>query len=312
MITDRLSALFKWCRNKLKNDVLPAVADNWYALRHHNGSVCSCFSKGRNTDDDEEEGDEEQENEASLEYRTKVPIKWNQRDVVSFICHEVTMGDVKEFRICRLCKERRHQHYSNLANLGFDPVSVRKLRKKIGSLGHDNSAEERVAELKRFLHSQDLGHLSSRLITELGIFDADELPILMNDKKWVKSIVLSVADEIKLKSAVRAYAQSNAVSKTSSDIKFLGKRKSITLRPLEPVSKDISRDARRSLYKTVTETGLDRLDNRTAARPEYLQSIKSHASLGKRKPALVVPTSVKWNADTVFTEGNPSVLSVFV
>ena len=105
MITDRLSALFKWCRNKLKNDVLPAVADNWYALRHHNGSVCSCFSKGRNTDDDEEEGDEEQENEASLEYRTKVPIKWNQRDVVSFICHEVTMGDVKEFRICRLCKE---------------------------------------------------------------------------------------------------------------------------------------------------------------------------------------------------------------
>jgi len=201
---------------------------------------------------------------------------------------------------------------ADLVNLGFDPVSVRKLRKKITSLGHDNSAEERVAELKRFLRSQDLGHLSSRLITELGIFDADELPILMNDKKWVKSIGLSVADESKLKSAVRAYSQSNALKKTSSDFKMSGKRKSITLRPLEPksVSKDISRDARRSLYKTVTETGLDRFDHRTTSRPEYLQSIKSHASLGKRKPALVVPTSLNYNADTVFTAGNPSVLSV--
>jgi hypothetical protein len=201
---------------------------------------------------------------------------------------------------------------ADLVNLGFDPVSVRKLRKKIGSLGHDNTAEERVAELKRFLRSQDLGHLSSRLITELGIFDADELPILMNDKKWVKSIGLSVADEIKLKSAVRSYAQSKSLSKTSSDFKISGKRKSITLRPLEPksVSKDISNNVRRSLYKTVTETGLDRLDTRTSSCPEYLYNIKSQPILSKRKPALVVPTSVKWNADTVFTEGNPSVLSV--
>jgi hypothetical protein len=34
-------------------------------------------------------------------YVLRQPIKWNQKDVVSFICHEVTMGDVKEFRICR-------------------------------------------------------------------------------------------------------------------------------------------------------------------------------------------------------------------
>jgi hypothetical protein len=88
---------------------------------------------------------------------------------------------------------------SELLELGFDPVSVRKLRSKIESIGHDHSAEQRVADLAHFLRSSGLGHLRDRLMNQLGVFDRDELPVLIGDKKWVKSIGLSVADEIKFK-----------------------------------------------------------------------------------------------------------------
>ena len=88
---------------------------------------------------------------------------------VAFVCQEVTMGDVKEFRICRLCMENEVDGVALLAasdndllELGFDPVSVRKLRSKLDSIGHDNSAEQRVADLAHFLRSNGLGHLRDR------------------------------------------------------------------------------------------------------------------------------------------------------
>lgn len=136
-----------------------------------------------------------------------------------------TQGDVKEFRICRLCMENEVDGVALLAasdddllELGFDPVSVRKLRSKLDSIGHDNSAEQRVAELAHFLRSSGLGHLRDRLMNQLGVFDRDELPILISDKRWVKSIGLSVADEIKFKSAVRQYAQEKVTAETAAQV----------------------------------------------------------------------------------------------
>jgi hypothetical protein len=176
----------KWVGRKYKDDVSPALADYWYAATQH-GGVCNCLpsSRKKHDIDDEEEVEEEQVGN-SLEYQQKIPPKWTMQDVVSFVCQEVTMGDVKEFRICRLCTENEVDGTALLAasdqdllELGFDPVSVRKLRTKLDSIGHDTSAEQRLHDLEHFLRSSGLAHLRDRLIRQLGVFDRDELPTLI-------------------------------------------------------------------------------------------------------------------------------------
>eukprot|EP00277_Geminigera_cryophila_P032033 CAMPEP_0173063520 /NCGR_PEP_ID=MMETSP1102-20130122/4436_1 /TAXON_ID=49646 /ORGANISM="Geminigera sp., Strain Caron Lab Isolate" /LENGTH=375 /DNA_ID=CAMNT_0013930345 /DNA_START=426 /DNA_END=1554 /DNA_ORIENTATION=+ len=306
----RAKTLVKWVGRKYTSSLVPAFADYWYACRFH-GNICSCLGSGRSKNKEEEEEEEVNAEAATLEYQGKIPEKWSQKDVVSFVCQEVTMGDVKEFRICRLCTENEVDGTALLAasdtdllELGFDPVSVRKLRGKLESLGHDNSAEQRVVE-------NDLGHLRDRLMNELGVFSRDELPTLIADKKWVKTIGLKIADEIKLKSAIRQYAQGLVTEETSKRLGSVGhlsgnKKKSISLR--KKSSAEDGLNARQNVYNVVKQTGLDKVDFRSKGRPKWLMDVKVGSGHAKptRRVGLVVTTPVKWNSDTVFTPPNLS------
>ena len=304
--------VFKWMGRKYTTSIAPACADYYYAVTHH-GGVCNCLPSSRKRKEQDEE--DLDDNEAaldgqSLEYQTKIPQKWTQKDVVSFVCQEVTMGDVKEFRICRLCMENEVDGTALLAaadedllELGFDPVSVRKLRGKLDSIGHDNSAELRVGMLEHFLRSNGLGHLRDRLLKELGVFDRDELPALISDKKWVKSIGLTLQDEIKLKSAIRQYAQEQVTSETARQLGSVGnldgKQKSISIRKKDSASE--SMNARQGVYDVVRRSGLDKVNFRRKGRPEWLMDVKADAKMAGRRRRLEVPAPTKWNSDTVFT-----------
>ena len=114
----------RWVGKKYSQDLAPAMADYWYAIRHHH-AACSCFAAKKNAEEEDEDLHAVQGQ--SDEYQQKIPSKWTQRDVVSFVCQEVTMGDPKEFRICRLCRENEVDGTSLLAasdadllELGFD------------------------------------------------------------------------------------------------------------------------------------------------------------------------------------------------
>lgn len=299
----------RWVGKKYSQDLAPAMADYWYAIRHHH-AACSCFAAKKN--DEEEDEDLHAVQGQSDEYQQKIPSKWTQRDVVSFVCQEVTMGDPKEFRICRLCRENEVDGTSLLAasdadllELGFDPVSVRKLRSKIESRGHDNSSEQRIAELQHFLRTSGLGHLRERLMTQMGVYDRDELPTLIADKKWVKSVGLTLQDEIKLKSAIRQYAQGLATAETSKQLEnvgaLAGKQKSITIR--KKVSAADLMNARRTVYLTVKSTGLDKVDIRSSAagRPQWLMDVQARGETTERKVPLKVPEPVKWDTSNIFT-----------
>jgi hypothetical protein len=99
---------FKWVGRKYRDSVAPVLADYWYAARHHSFGGFGGGGKGEGEDGDEDEDLADIGN--SLEYQQKIPAKWTQRDVVAFICQEVTMGDIKEFRICRLTMEVAESH----------------------------------------------------------------------------------------------------------------------------------------------------------------------------------------------------------
>ena len=75
---------FKWMGRKYKDSVAPVLADYWYAARHHH------FGGGRGKGEGGDEGEEDDLEDMgnSLEYQTKIPAKWSQRDVVRSCMHD--------------------------------------------------------------------------------------------------------------------------------------------------------------------------------------------------------------------------------
>lgn len=87
---------------------------------------------------------------------------------------EITLGDAKEYRICRLCEEREVDGAAlisatneELMELGFDGVLTRKLRMKIADHGRDRTAEYKIEELRIFLKRCGLPQYRDRLINDL-------------------------------------------------------------------------------------------------------------------------------------------------
>ncbi|MFN9961499.1 MAG: hypothetical protein ACK55I_51145, partial [bacterium] len=86
----RAKNAYRWIGKKYSQDFAPVMADYWYAVRHH-GAACKCFS-GKQKDGKEEDEEEDVMEGQSDAYMEKIPARWTQRDVVSFVCGEVTMG----------------------------------------------------------------------------------------------------------------------------------------------------------------------------------------------------------------------------
>eukprot|EP00961_Rhodomonas_salina_P063649 855599-Rhodomonas_salina.2 len=99
---------------------------------------------------------------------------YTQEEVVRLIRKEITLGDAKEYRICRLCEEREVDGAAlisatneELMELGFDGVLTRKLRMKIADHGRDRTAEYKIEELRIFLKRCGLPQYRDRLINDL-------------------------------------------------------------------------------------------------------------------------------------------------
>ena len=163
-------------------------------------------------------------------------------------------------RICRLLTENEVDGSAlttatevDLIDLGFDRVLCRKLFMKLKAFGKDTTAERRLERLKTFLRTNNLMFIKHRLVDELGVYDLDELPTLVTNKGWVRSLNLNVEDEIRFKTIVREYSLA-LVAQESSALGEEGKskkKKSIKLN--EKMYKSHSLRAREDLNRALKE-----------------------------------------------------------
>eukprot|EP00960_Hanusia_phi_P027239 746715-Hanusia_phi.AAC.2 len=250
----RAARLGRWMKRKWREDLKPAALDAMYWIKH------SMTNKTKRTvkegDNWEEEEEEEEEQKSGLQYQEKIVAKWSQKDVIDFILHEVTMGDAMEFRICRLLSENEVDGSAlltatevDLIELGFDRVLCRKLFMKLRGFGKDTTAEKRLERLKTFLRKNDLLSIKHRLVDELGVYDLDELPTLVTNKAWVRSLNLNVEEEIKFKTIVREYSLATGVDNLLGDESKTKKKKSIKLN--EKMYKNHSLRAREDLNRAL-------------------------------------------------------------
>ncbi|EKX44355.1 hypothetical protein GUITHDRAFT_109804 [Guillardia theta CCMP2712] len=254
----RAARLGRWMKKKWREEVKPAALDAMYWIRHNMTNSTKRVVKDGEDWEEREEEEEQMAQGTGMQYQEKIVAKWSQKDVsitltcfemyecvIDFILHEVTMGDAMEFRICRLLTENEVDGSAlttatevDLIDLGFDRVLCRKLFMKLKAFGKDTTAERRLERLKTFLRKNNLMFIKHRLVDELGVYDLDELPTLVTNKGWVRSLNLNVEDEIRFKTIVREGGKSK-------------KKKSIKLN--EKMYKSHSLRAREDLNRALKE-----------------------------------------------------------
>ena len=160
-----------------------------------------------------------------------------------------------------------------LKELGFDGVLTRKLRMKIADHGRDRTAGFKVEELRIFLKRCGLQQYQDRLIKDLGVFDIDELPDLVDNKQWVRSLRMRVEEELRFKVAIRKFVADKVAAERArlEQLGLLRKQAQRNIALKHDMSASLNIHARENVNAAIRDQGLSDMDTRKLGNPKWFQ-----------------------------------------